>query len=825
MSVRTVIRNISGVAQTLPLPFCGVLGPAQAAVVQLSIADCITAFGGSDFTQKIWGFENGDLYDPTLTAHDDGFSQVISAGGRAAAALPMNTQKITGLGDPTAAQDAATKAYVDGLIGAVPKIGQHVANIAALKAVAAVDRVDGQLRVVEDDGNLQRSLYIFEDTSTADADDVDIVAPTAGTGRWFRAYDLAAGNIPITNATGGPLAANLCVAITGWDATKRRFEVDAASPTNPALWARGVLEASLPDTNSGVLQSKFNLATSGVDTSLAAVGDPVYMTTAGALTLTKPIQFLTQKVGVVDTIAADGDVRVDIEEPVTAFRNNVAGAAAPAVGNDDSEFYGLGSLWFDATNFKLYVCKDASTGAAVWVELLGSDLALGAEGIIRKSAVNTLLVHKTNLAAAADPGVVTGDSAAGYSIGSLWINTTSGRVFQAIDVSPGAAVWCPLLPPSSFGNAVAPAVGNDETEGYDLGSIWTDTTATKTWICTDPSTGAAVWADVSLATTALQKAGGQITGNVTCAAAETFDGRDLSVDGAKLDLIAAAATANVDCGDGSDGVVDLQAAGAGTSPGCTWSGTEWELDRDIYATTFNLDAGVELFTNNFAIFATTSVNFDGDVSGNGTDAVTSTKGDAQAAGHYFGGTDGGAGSIGVGAGAAGTNIAANAGGAVGGAGGQGDGGNAGGVAGTAPAVAAAEGGIRNRPTTVTGNTTGASGILPIYGGSGGGGGGCDATGTTGGGGGGGGGIVQISSPSITVGATGTITSSGGAGAAGVGANAGGGGGGGGGVVFLNYQTLTNGGTIEAAAGAAGAAAGTGAAGSVGTAGKVIQVVI
>ena len=39
----------------------------------------------------------------------------------------------------------------------------------------------------------------------------------------------------------------------------------------------------------------------------------------------------------------------------------------------------------------------------------------------------------------------------------------------------------------------------------------------------------------------LPLAGGQMVGNVTCAAAETFDGRDLSVDGAKLDLIEALA--------------------------------------------------------------------------------------------------------------------------------------------------------------------------------------------------------------------------------------------------------------------------------------------
>lgn len=43
------------------------------------------------------------------------------------------------------------------------------------------------------------------------------------------------------------------------------------------------------------------------------------------------------------------------------------------------------------------------------------------------------------------------------------------------------------------------------------------------------------------ANAALPKAGGQISGNITCAGTETFDGRDLSVDGAKLDNIEASA--------------------------------------------------------------------------------------------------------------------------------------------------------------------------------------------------------------------------------------------------------------------------------------------
>jgi len=44
-----------------------------------------------------------------------------------------------------------------------------------------------------------------------------------------------------------------------------------------------------------------------------------------------------------------------------------------------------------------------------------------------------------------------------------------------------------------------------------------------------------------LATNALPKGGGEISGNITMAGSQTVDGRDLSVDGTKLDGVASSA--------------------------------------------------------------------------------------------------------------------------------------------------------------------------------------------------------------------------------------------------------------------------------------------
>lgn len=46
---------------------------------------------------------------------------------------------------------------------------------------------------------------------------------------------------------------------------------------------------------------------------------------------------------------------------------------------------------------------------------------------------------------------------------------------------------------NNLSSATAPGVGNDDSEGYSVGSNWFDTTADDAYICLDASTGAAVW--------------------------------------------------------------------------------------------------------------------------------------------------------------------------------------------------------------------------------------------------------------------------------------------------------------------------------------------
>ena len=89
-------------------------------------------------------------------------------------------------------------------------------------------------------------------------------------------------------------------------------------------------------------------------------------------------------------------------------------------------------------------------------------------------------------------------------------------------------------------------------------------------------------ATVIVANAALPKAGGQITGNVTCAAAETFDGRDLSVDGTKLDWLTVTQAVDLDVIEARVNALDASVvlmgtwdASAGPFPTSTQNGESW----------------------------------------------------------------------------------------------------------------------------------------------------------------------------------------------------------------------------------------------------------
>jgi hypothetical protein len=52
---------------------------------------------------------------------------------------------------------------------------------------------------------------------------------------------------------------------------------------------------------------------------------------------------------------------------------------------------------------------------------------------------------------------------------------------------------------NNYGASTDPGVGNDTTQGYQVGSVWVNTTDGKTFQCTSATKGAAVWVQTSQA--------------------------------------------------------------------------------------------------------------------------------------------------------------------------------------------------------------------------------------------------------------------------------------------------------------------------------------
>lgn len=90
---------------------------------------------------------------------------------------------------PTLDDDFVTLGYADDKYARRKSWETVAANPAAVKAIVAADRQDGSIIWVV---SLTKFFY-FDSASTATGDDVTVITPTAGTGRWLQVVATAAG--------------------------------------------------------------------------------------------------------------------------------------------------------------------------------------------------------------------------------------------------------------------------------------------------------------------------------------------------------------------------------------------------------------------------------------------------------------------------------------------------------------------------------------------------------------------------------------------------------------------------------------------------------
>jgi hypothetical protein len=105
--------------------------------------------------------------------------------------------------------------------------------------------------------------------------------------------------------------------------------------------------------------------------------------------------------------------------------------------------------------------------------------------------VNYQPISKDNVIAIANPSS-TDDINSGYVIGSTWYNSVSGEVFINTSNVGNAATWKSLGDHDSTA-IVDPAVTDDANSGFSIGSLWYNSTTTVTFMCTVATVGSAVW--------------------------------------------------------------------------------------------------------------------------------------------------------------------------------------------------------------------------------------------------------------------------------------------------------------------------------------------
>ena len=100
--------------------------------------------------------------------------------------------------------------------------------------------------------------------------------------------------------------------------------------------------------------------------------------------------------------------------------------------------------------------------------------------------------QRFNKVTAGDP-TATDDFAAGYEVGATWLNSITRHTYQSTDDSSGAAVWRRESNVKNNVSASTPSVNDDDTQGYEVGSLWFDTIDNEVYVATSVTTGSAKW--------------------------------------------------------------------------------------------------------------------------------------------------------------------------------------------------------------------------------------------------------------------------------------------------------------------------------------------
>ena len=182
---------------------------------------------------------------------------------------------------------------------------------------------------------------------------------------------------------------------------------------------------------------------------------------------------------------------------VANLKSKLDATVAPGVGDDAADGYSVGSLWIDVTADKSYQCVDSSNGAAVWRR---TDIASTSDVAEGSNLYYTEARFDTRLAAKNTDNLTEGSNlyyteARVNANSNVALNSTH----RARTDNPHSVTAAQL----GLGNVAnlkakldataAPTATDDSMAGYSVGSLWVDTTADRSYVCLDATAAGAVW--------------------------------------------------------------------------------------------------------------------------------------------------------------------------------------------------------------------------------------------------------------------------------------------------------------------------------------------
>lgn len=213
----------------------------------------------------------------------------------------------------------------------------------------------------------------------------------------------------------------------------------------------------------------------------------------------------------------------------------------------------LGELALNTYDGKLYTKKDDGTASIV-------EIGGGSSGVSSFSAGSTGLTPSTTTT-----GAITLAGTLAVANGGTGVTTSTGTGSTVRSASP-ALTGTPTAPTAADGTNTTQLA----TTAFVSTAVANVIDAAPAGLDTLNELAAALGDDPNFATTVttsigtkLPLAGGQMTGNITFSGSQTVDGRDLSVDGAKLDGIESGATADQTASEILTAIKTVDGSGSG----------------------------------------------------------------------------------------------------------------------------------------------------------------------------------------------------------------------------------------------------------------------